>query len=242
MAHGQSDFGAYAAKTTVGSLSDMADLAVRLGSIVEYDRRGDIIALDDFEAPVLKWGKTTPGASAVVLSSESVKANAQAVKLSSDALPGLRPAIFKYFYGSGAKQLGIEISFSKLAETSNLRMRFEHSAAGGSLRGMVILDASARTCFIEDETLGDVVIASDLRFPIYEHCFIPFKIVCDFDTGKYMRVLLGNTQYDVSAYSLKVLAYLPPEQEFVELRLGNDATATASDIYLDAFIITQNEP
>ncbi|GAI87669.1 unnamed protein product, partial [marine sediment metagenome] len=60
MAHGQPDFGMYAAKETVASLADVGELAARLGSIVAQDRRGDVIFLEDFEAPILNWTGAGP--------------------------------------------------------------------------------------------------------------------------------------------------------------------------------------
>jgi len=49
MAHGTPDWGVTASKKTIYSLHDMGELAVRLGSIVSFDRRGDVIFSDSFQ-------------------------------------------------------------------------------------------------------------------------------------------------------------------------------------------------
>ncbi|GAI49683.1 unnamed protein product, partial [marine sediment metagenome] len=62
MSRGQPDYGSSAVKEVAGTLADMGELAARLSSIVEYDRRGDVVYLDDFEEPVLKWSPLAAGA------------------------------------------------------------------------------------------------------------------------------------------------------------------------------------
>jgi len=49
MPHGLPDFGATSGKQTTYQLNDMAELAARLGSIVTFDRLGDVLLLEDFE-------------------------------------------------------------------------------------------------------------------------------------------------------------------------------------------------
>ncbi|GAI56753.1 unnamed protein product, partial [marine sediment metagenome] len=55
MAHGQPDFGMYQIAKTIYRLADMGELAVRLGSIVTHDRRGDVIWMDNFDSGIAKW-------------------------------------------------------------------------------------------------------------------------------------------------------------------------------------------
>ena len=55
MAHGHPDYGGAAPLATVYTLQDLAELAARLGSIDVFDRRGNVLLLDDFESGIKKW-------------------------------------------------------------------------------------------------------------------------------------------------------------------------------------------
>ena len=55
MAHGARDFGIYAPKETIVTIEDLGELAVRLGSPVNYDRKGDVVWVDGFEDGIDKW-------------------------------------------------------------------------------------------------------------------------------------------------------------------------------------------
>jgi len=59
MAHGQPDYGMYTLANTIYRLTDMGELAARLGSINTYDRRGDVIFLDSFESGLTAWSPSS---------------------------------------------------------------------------------------------------------------------------------------------------------------------------------------
>ena len=60
------DYGRLSAQATVFPVTDLGELAARLGSIVSHDRRGDVIWLDGFEDGLDKWQPTTSGSGAAV--------------------------------------------------------------------------------------------------------------------------------------------------------------------------------
>ncbi|MFH1593720.1 MAG: hypothetical protein ABID09_03365, partial [Candidatus Omnitrophota bacterium] len=60
MAHTNPDYTSKGKLNTITASTDNAELAVRLGSVVTFDRRGNVIFIDDFEGATLFW--TTGGA------------------------------------------------------------------------------------------------------------------------------------------------------------------------------------
>ena len=60
MPRGQADFGQYAVKEVSASISDMGEVAARLGSIDIYDKRGDVVFFDNFEGAFLRWNRSVP--------------------------------------------------------------------------------------------------------------------------------------------------------------------------------------
>lgn len=242
MPRGQPDFGALQVKTTGATLADMADLAVRLGSIVEYDRRGDIVCIDDFEAPVIRWLDNAGGGQTVTLSSTSFKSGSQALKLHNIAAAGLGVGIARSFKKQGTPRLGIEISFSNPPDTSYLDIHLTHY--DGAIRYLAWVQINFSTEEIKVRLHGDTWQVIETALDLFEEnfCFTPVKLVMDFEASKYVRLLVGEIEYDISAYTIPWIAGEVTPRELVYFDLGNDATATAADIYLDGFILTQNEP
>ena len=59
--YGLPDYGMYAALENMGNLVDYGELATRLGSIVSFNREGNVIFWDDFEKTPIKWLNLTGG-------------------------------------------------------------------------------------------------------------------------------------------------------------------------------------
>lgn len=242
MPRGQPDYGGFQVKTVGATLADMADLAVRLGSIVEYDRRGDIVCIDDFEEPVIRWLDTDDGVQTVRLSSTSFKSGSQALKLHNKAVAGDGIEIGKSFKKLGSSRLGIEISLSNPPDTSYFDIHL--TSYDGATRRLAWVQLNFSTEEIKVRLHGDTWQVIEPNFIVFEEnfCFTPVKLVLDFEAGKYVRLQVGNIEYDISAFTIPWLGSTATPREYVYFALGNDASATAADIYLDGFILTQNEP
>lgn len=242
MARGQPDFGMYAPKTTTASLADMAELAVRLGSIVSYDRRGDVIYLDDFEAAVIKFIISVSAGGAIVLDSTSVRSGFQAVKFTTAAAALNSALLRKWLSVVGSRRLGAEFHFSYPADTYTLSLSLAYYSSTTLYYGEVRLDFTDNTLKIIDGDGNWNTIAENLSLAKYYHQFTGLKLVADFSTNKYVRLLLGNTEYDVSAYSLETAASALKEGLGVFTQVFNDDTGTAASLWIDDLIVTQNEP
>ena len=66
MARGGPDYGASSARYTIFPVTDLGELAVRLGSPVAYDRQGNVIYTESFENGLAGWDTDTSGAGASV--------------------------------------------------------------------------------------------------------------------------------------------------------------------------------
>ena len=71
MAHGTPDWGVTAGAVTTYQVTDLGELAVRLGSPISHDRRGDVIWWDDFECTLNKWQTVANGAGSSVALSDA---------------------------------------------------------------------------------------------------------------------------------------------------------------------------
>ncbi|GAH47647.1 unnamed protein product, partial [marine sediment metagenome] len=63
----------------------MGEIAARLGSIVTYDKRGDVVDFDNFEFPVLRWDINVVGSESYArLDSAQCRSGAQCMKMFTD--------------------------------------------------------------------------------------------------------------------------------------------------------------
>ena len=102
------------------------------------------------------------------------------------------------------------------------------------------LDANARTASIISPT-GTHIIATNIFPLILFETFLPVKLVVDMDTDKYVRLMIGPDEFDISAYDLMPVG--GTTQKLLTISIfcqGGAAGIISSDV--DNFILTQNEP
>ncbi len=229
-------------KQTVFSLPiDMAELAVRLGSIVTHDRRGDVMFLESFEHGLIRWDPGVGSAnSKVYISSSEARHGAYSVALLAEATPG------------GSAQIALEIPYPALCSLGvethvYLPSDFDYfeitvykydgtRVHDGGLR----YDQGATKLEYRDSS-GNY---QDLRTGVTLHgltkVFTVFKLVADFDNDLYMRSLVNNYTDVMLTVALRSDTDPSTPRFRIVLELTGDAS-NESIAYVDAVIVTQNE-
>lgn len=244
---GQPDFGMYAAKETTTSISDMGEVAARLGSIVTYDKRGDVVDFDNFEEPVLKWFPYGDDAGWYVrLDSTNVRSGSQAVKLYCIDEIGAYVSIEKQTQVVGSKRLGVEISFCYLTPYCDFVTSIHLYDGARNHTTQLRIEASTGKVYLmtydaELDVEVEVEIADFEKFALTPNLFYTFKLVMDFNTDKYVRLLYTNHEYDLSQYSF--WSEIDTRTPFFEMKFELRTTsAFENTIWLDDWVFTQAEP
>jgi len=242
MAHGAPDWGAFKPGTTVYSLSDMAELAARLGSPVTFDRRGEVMWMDDFEGSVNKWVDSLDGVgSAAELSDDHVYNGAKSLKITTGAAVGSETQVTR---GVGphilTTQLGAEVSFMIHRHTRfDLVMQALRSGITTSTgvrydptleKLQLITTEGAWTDLITDFVLSD------------QDVWHTIKLVSDLTgDGHYVRLILNERT--------PAIAHIPPgkgesitEDYLLIWMTVKNQLITSHSMYFGDFILTQNEP
>jgi len=242
MPHGGPDYGVYAGKRTIYGLHDMAELAARLGSIVTYDRRGDVVLLEDFEGAAGRWrnwqfGNLYNGA----ISAENARSGSFSYKL---PLPA--GAISWGFIDTSIPlpvlgNMGVEFSFAGIDDIKYVTLELYSWDGAKYYYPYVEVHFVNKTLKVCDETYTLVTIDADLPLFDWYNCWHTLKVVYDSENGKYKRLLIDGKAYDLSSYGL----YWEADTERPALELvitAKNNTVLAQEIYFDDVIITQNEP
>ena len=240
---GQPDFGALAAKEVSASISDLGEIAARLGSILIYDKRGDVVDFDNFEAPVLRWQEVLVGDNSYQrFSSASARSGSQSLLLHAESIEEGAAGITKAFVPLGSRRVGIEISFSYLYPFDCDLFILLYYADGTTLYlAEVKFDPYAGKLYIWTDTGEYKEIAAPVSSYEALFTFKTIKLVVDFDTLKYERLLFDLNAYDISAYSIPEQAGDVTARYVVQIYI-EARVETGGNGYIDDFILTQAEP
>ena len=224
------------------ALSDHAELAARLGSIVTFDRLGTVLELETFLHGMARWAPALWGVgSAVVLS--STRAQVDGVSLALVSGTGVDPGCQAVWFIAYPELscLGYEASYC----ISGTRYQIIHSFE--VFKGTYYLNFSLRwtltTGVIEyrDVAPGWVDTGVTVIPAAHTHLFNRIKLVGNSLTGEYVRMLVNEQGYSLRGFFAEhVAAGDAPHIQAVSTIWGNGGIDMT--VYLDSCIFTESEP
>ena len=219
-----------------------AELAAVFSPAKRFDRRGNVVMVEDFKYGIEEWLTSGDGTgNAVACSSNHYKTGPFSAKLTAGS-DGLRYArMVRYFPTPYVKTLGFEMSFSIHAQTKEIS--FELAVGLGTktwYAGFYFDRGEAELQYLNSanvETKLDdapTLVADD-------YLYYTMKGVINCTGDLYSRFLFMSTEYDMGAYALRTItgATLPTVLLVIEHH-GN--AGYNPYIYIDDLILTVNEP
>jgi len=221
---------------------DTGELAARLGSPSVEDRRGNVVWYDDFEGASKKWAYTVTGAgSAVALNAAYSWRGSQAMKITTADDPDDVCGIDKYFNLPSETRIGVEIHALFRHTKEKLYIVMTGYDGGHYYDAELIFDRENLTLeYLDSDNVPQTLDNSVSYYSGYEQWLL-MKLVIDWDTKKYVRAIVGDTEYDLSTYNIRTVASLENPILWTVI-WGYPTDANNHDIYIDDFILTQNEP
>jgi len=242
VAKGQKDFGLYAPTDTIVGVSDMGELAARLGSPDVFDRRGNVVFIDSFENDLIPYTANISGAGASIkVVTDHARTGSFSCKMVTGS-DGVRLARLQKFLAYPAlTKWGFEIGFTFLATMEQY------------LLTLIFVNGTSYTSFaIRVDPINDkfqyisaagawVDIASGLELYAEHDLFNFMKLVVNLEDKTYARATLNEQAFslaDIPSYQYTDTAghFLLARVDIVGIA-GNNYFS-----YLDEFIVTQNEP
>lgn len=243
MVHGHADYGVGTPTATVHTLSDMAELAARLGSPDTFDRRGNVLWYDDFEGGIEKWGfGSVPPGGALEWSSESSKTGRFSAKLTAPAaLGGVSHMWCRLAYPLTAR-LGMEIAFSlPVANLALITLQLQLYLSRVGHLAMLAYDGTTRSLSYFERDAGEVALTPPVNLGTFANYFHVLKVVVDIETSEYVRAVLDNYEWDLSGEKLQ--DYIAPAYDELLGIFGLLVdTVTQPHVLVDNCIVTMNEP
>ena len=242
MTHGRPDFDLTGSTRTTYPVMDLGELAARVGSPVTFDRRGDVVWFDDFEQPGGKWQIATSGVGATVVRNYVSARNGtfSLNMITGDAVDNYA-TISRRMPMFNDQRVGVEANIEFSDNTKYTRLWVQWYDGTNYTTGAVRYNDL--TPGFEVLTPGSVWVAITPTIGLYStlHLWHNIKLVVDYETDKYVRLMVDGVEYDLSAYSLTSLASADYPNLFISLQVTN-AAAGNHGIFLDDFIVTINEP
>lgn len=242
MAHGSPDWDVTAGGRTTYQLHDLAELAVRLGSIVSFDRLGEAFYLDDFEITTPRYSFDTVGTGAAVAYSTAAARNgARSLLLTAGSDAGRRASSTFACADLTPSHVGHQISFLIDANVEAFEVAILQRDGAASWDTLLRWDALTTQLLVMNELGAMVAIADDVRLDVSGNVWNTIKLVVDLEDHHYARVKLNDRLIDVHNFGIAT----GPDASAPQISYSWNAKGAAGTnalCYTDDLVLTQNEP
>lgn len=240
--HGTPDWGLESGSGQLYRVSDLAELAARLGSIVTFDRRGSVIWLSSFDHGLAEFLTSAPGTGASIAASAARTRRGQySALLTAGSDTGQTATLTRYLPVPPAAYFGAELSFSLASTISSLQLTIDHFRGAYGTRYRVRWSDTLETLQYLDSNEAWQTLASNVPLLHQSYFFHTMKLVIDPENRQYVRFMLDNDTYA-----------MPGISGFVEASGGLDVGAVFlaltgrpgfnDQVYVDDVILTTEEP
>lgn len=242
MAHGTPDWADLAPRSTVYSGIDLAELAARLGSIVTFDRRGDVVWLDDFSGGLSEWEAESWGLGKdIAISAVTARSGAFSCKLTAGSDDVHAATIRHIFPFPILSNIGFEFSFTYSNPFNLLELDCYLYFSAYALVAQIKYDREATKLQYREDAVTWRDIATNVQFLQSDRLFNTMKLVVDARAETFVRLLVNDAVYplaDIPIYKTFAV-YIPRATMEIYLEGREDENDI---VYIDDAIITQNEP
>jgi len=242
MGHGTPDWWGAEPTETIYGIQDVGELAARLGSIDTFDRRGNVLFIDSFEHGLAPYftGAEQAG-SAVVLSALTARSGAYSCKLTTGAVANALAYVARHGPYPVLSKYGFEVAFT--VDDNAVEVRIGLTLYDGvNSTGFIVRYLPATDKWQYYNSAGTWVdLATGVALLANTRAFHVVKLVVDLETGEYFYFLWDSDEVSMAGLGGKVTASALSPTIDVSVTLMGGAGAAAT-IYVDDFIMTQNEP
>lgn len=242
MPRGFWDWGVNPTGVVVVPLIGEAELAARLGSISTFDRRGEVLFADNFSVTLNRWITDAIGIGAsVALSTARSRSPAYSVLLTGGS-DDLGIASIEHAQPFPVlTTFGLEWSFALGSTISDHYVIITlYDGVNVTTYELHWNDVTNQLQYLD--SAGNLqVLASSVVPSAFATLFHSAKLVIDATKSQYVRLILDNVTYSMSGIAANVAANTTLASMRILIALVSRAGFNDT-VYIDDFILTQNEP
>jgi len=215
-----------------------AELAVRTHAPpLTFDRRGDAIRWVDFESDTKNYYATGSAGTTYRRSNYRKLTGDFSFKMSTPAWQhtGIEGYTNDFILGRYGIQTSVAIGSPG---KTTISIRIERYTGTKKIRGYLQFDLGSGVVSISLITGGHVI--GNFAVEESDFDFSTFKLVVDFESGKYVRAIVFGEEYDISDYDLSTFASTTKRR--LRYQLYMSSLITGGTVYVDNIIMTGNEP
>ena len=228
--------------STIYNIKDMGELAARLKSIDTFDRRGNVLFLDDFADGIQKWEPYIPVAGgSVEWSAEHSRNGGFSAKLNTIDERGEVVGMSRYQPYPVLSGFGLEVHFTISAFLKYFYLKFLLYDKTWEHHAEIWYYSNTSELYFRNNEIGAWTL---IEKPIYLHnspyLFHAWKLVVDLDKREYVRLISNDRSWDLSGNAYHLTGDPRSPYMMLQVRQTTDSD-NVSTIYVDDAIITQNE-
>jgi len=221
---------------------DQGELAARLGSIDTFDRRGNIVWMDDFEGTCLNWYASGIGAGhSETLSAARSWTGSQSVKLVTGAVANSAAYIRKTLSAPMDTCVGVEMHMFPASSNAIFLLYLYGYTGTREYQAMLTYDPDGYKLSYMNSAGDDVELDTTVAWDSVNAHWVPIKLVIDWDNLEYKRILIGQSEHDLTGTAMQSTGSGTLPIIKIWLYWYTEAAA-AKTLYIDNVIVTQNEP
>lgn len=221
---------------------DLAELAARLGSVVTHSREGSIVHIETFEHGLGPWNPTGYGTGAeIYISTTAYRSSGYSCKMTAGSDGSAAAKIFRKFPYPQLGMYGLEFSWQNGQAPDNIQCRLAYYDGTNEHQFSIRYRAAEQDLQVKDSTNTFQTFATGIDLMPGFAGFQTFKLVADFENDEYVRLILNETEHDLSDYTPYIFAETDAPNVRVDIILWGNSGAN-NWCFVDDLILTQNEP
>lgn len=241
MPRGSPDWGEYAPIEDLYKTLDYGEIAARTGSLVGFDRKGNVVFVDDCSSGVSRWNKIEwPGERVVGKYGYNIYGG-YSIYIEDNGLDGNRPGIYTSLPIFKKSKAGLEVigSFAYGPTLVEMMLQFDDGSQLYTFR--VRFNNNDGSISLYDKTLGWVTIGYFVKMPSGAMWTWYAKMIVDPVSGKYDRFKFNGLEFDISKYVAMVGATTYAQLTVLQITAGYAVANSYGGVNLNGIIFTINE-
>jgi len=242
MPHGTPDWGLVGPKSTTYGLDDLGEHAVRTGSMASFDRRGDVVLLDDYSQGLTRpWYALNGLGAAYRLVNDRPRWGPFGVRLVGGSTLA-RYCCMTYTLGYPVLgQFGFEVGLQFLTELAHLNITLSIFTGTRQIEGFLLYNRALTQWEYMNDLGAFVGFLAPWQINLLDPSFDTVKLVVDGLNTQYVRAIVNNVSHPMPGVRAWSGPNFTSPRLLVEVWMYSRA-AQNDYAQIDGVIVTQNEP